>query len=688
MQTISKSPHNVRVIRLVLLVVVSVAGLAIAKGWFANAQTIPADAQNACPVSATDFAKWFETGAVSLNGVVKPANSVTFPGVPNCDFHEWSEQMFLWLTSPTPPTYGGGGGRIFTSPVFFDVSPPDGSGDRTYIPHTSGGLLKNLNVRVAQRGPNKLPVIKDKEGRLFEVEQPKIAPSGKQLMLNRSNKSIEIESVRVGADRKPVFLDKANKVIPTPKANIRATLNRAFVAQKFLVNNIAVFVDAFGNIIDTEEGQADGGEGSQALLAQNGSLVYYTTTVNDVYAYFQTGTVNGGITPKPTRFPTTQTDLDKITAFAATKGKTFPDPEALAIEVKSSWIEAAGLPNLSSYITMQGTIPTYDKSNPNHWVPIPNGHKTVQLALVGMHVVGSTKSHPEMIWATFEHFGNTPNAAYMYNSTAGPNPKTVPQDSSGTWLFSANPSATPANIPHLKANGADLTSISPFTISASDTLRVDAWGDPAGAASATKNTEVISINNSVLGKLVNGDVRKNYMFTGSTWTIPGQAPPSGQVGTNHMANTTMETYQQGGNCFSCHVTNTTAVSHVFLALKPLFTGGGPPPASVYTTKIQPIFDAKCIACHAGASAPQGMELTAGVSFNMIVNVNSHELPSMKRIKPNDVAHSYLVHKVEGTQGAVGGSGVQMPKGCSGATCLSAAQINDIKAWINAGAPAP
>jgi len=59
---------------------------------------------------------------------------------------------------------------------------------------------------------------------------------------------------------------------------------------------------------------------------------------------------------------------------------------------------------------------------------------------------------------------------------------------------------------------------------------------------------------------------------------------------------------------------------------------------------------------------------------------------MKRIKPNDVANSYLVHKVEGTQGAVGGSGGQMPLGCSGSSCLSAAQINDIKAWINLGPP--
>src|SRR5208283_1780325 len=114
--------------------------------------------------------------------------------------------------------------------------------------------------------------------------------------------------------------------------------------------------------------------------------------VNDVYAYFATGTKDGGITPMPTRFPTTQADLDKITFFAAhapsPHQKTFPDPNALAIEVKSAWIEVTGLANPDQYITTQAIIPTYDKTDPMLWKP--NGQKTATLALVGMHVVGST----------------------------------------------------------------------------------------------------------------------------------------------------------------------------------------------------------------------------------------------------------------------------------------------------------
>ncbi len=100
--------------------------------------------------------------------------------------------------------------------------------------------------------------------------------------------------------------------------------------------------------------------------------------------------------------------------------------------MKSSWVVAAGLPNLNSYITMTASIPIYNQSSPNTWTT--TGQQTVQLAMVGMHVVGSTAGHPEMVWATFEHVGNTPLATYTYTSTTGT--PTVSQNTSGTWLFS------------------------------------------------------------------------------------------------------------------------------------------------------------------------------------------------------------------------------------------------------------
>jgi len=77
----------------------------------------------------------------------------------------------------------------------------------------------------------------------------------------------------------------------------------------------------------------------------------------------------------------------------------------------------ASLPDPDNYITMTATIPTYDKSDPNKWTP--NGQQSAKLAMVGMHVVGSANGHPELIWATFEHVGNAPNAAYSYINSSG-----------------------------------------------------------------------------------------------------------------------------------------------------------------------------------------------------------------------------------------------------------------------------
>lgn len=579
----------------------------------ASGQTLPTDAQSTCQVPVPMFNGWFKEGMASLNGTVNPANSVTFSNpANNCAFYQWSEQMFLWITSPAPENYGGTvGDRVFESPVFFDVSVPDANLQRTFIKHEPGKPRK-LKVRAAKVGPNRLPVIMDKRGRMFEIERPQVAPSGKLLILNQQNKPVEVDRVTLEKGN-PIFRDKNDKVIAKPKAIVRPELSKAAVVQKFMVERKALYLDREGNVIDTEEGQAD----FSVLLAQNGSLVYYVTMVNDVYAYFLTGIKSGGITPMPLRFPTTKEDLDKIVTFAASYGVRFPDPNALAIEVKTSWVEAALLPNPGNYITMDAIIPTYDKTNPLHWTPEASGEKKVQLALVGMHVVGSTNGHPEMIWATFEHFGNAPNATYQYNSTDGKT-KTVSQDTSGTWLFAASNSAGPFNLAHMDfLDDPNIEAVAspdnpkkappPFTISASDTMRMKPFGAASDVApngldanSAASNTEVIAINNSVLRQLPKEDVRANYYMIGATWTIGGASPtgpfnrptpgPSGsatptpvpgsgnEVGTSQLANTTMETYQQGPgttwgkgvNCFACHgPRNTTDISHVFIPLQPL-----------------------------------------------------------------------------------------------------------------------
>lgn len=479
-----------------LLAVVALASVA----QYANAQTpIPADAKSTCTVTPSNFNSWFRANRVTPNGFVNPANSVAFsstvvnppaPNTINCNFYQWSQQMFLWLNSPAPASYGGRGERVFDSPVFYTVE-ADGNNFK-FVPNTPG-MMKTLKVRT-------------------------------------------------------------------------------------------------GKPVTTSVGQADGsGNGGAALMSQDGKLVYYAMQVNDVYAYFRTQNQPPAQT---LQFPTTQAALDSIVSYASSQGKTIPDANALAIEVKSAWIEAKGLDH-KKYVTMSAIIPTYDRSKPT-WTQ--NGSKKALLALVGMHVVGSVQGHPEMIWATYEHKDNTPNAQYAYINKQG---KTIYVPS--VWgkdvhdgkmprkmTFASSNFKGTYNIEHMRSagtSGLDLKPVAGNAVSPSDTLRLFPWGattDSPNAivpTAAASNTEVISINNNIHRMLDRRDIRKNYAFIGATWTNGGVAPsamgalPSNQVGTSSLANTTMETYvtvqNQLNNCFACHQTNTVNVSHIFNSLQPL-----------------------------------------------------------------------------------------------------------------------
>jgi hypothetical protein len=309
--------------------------------------------------------------------------------------------------------------------------------------------------------------------------------------------------------------------------------------------------------------------------------------VNDVYAYYLTGLKNGDITQVPANFPTTPFDLGQITAFARAHGALrLRDSIALAVELKASWVEASTLSDPQNYIRINGIIPTYDKTDPHNW--IRTGTTTASMALVGIHVVGSIANHPEMIWATFEHFENSPPAAYSYvnSSDAFVN---VAQNTTGNYLFCASGATDNFNQMHMSLAPPNIVSNgSTITISPSNTIRWKAWGnasdhypnqeDPSPNV-AYANTKIISINNSVHSLLAGGDIRANYNFMGATWTFDGSPGNSANgAGTSRLCNTTMETYQQGSNtlfmtggtCFSCHSNVGTASSHIFSSTQPLF----------------------------------------------------------------------------------------------------------------------
>jgi hypothetical protein len=556
----------------------AVTALALGVSYALTMQPLPPDAGSTCATSLTaaEFNSWFDAGVVTLDGLVKPADSVLFPNTPNCSFYKWSEQMFLWLTSPATPEYGGGG-LVMNTPVFYDVSLPDDSGRRHFLPHKPG-TIRAFNLRTPQKGALGLPVVIEHGTlRILEVLPPVLSRRGKQLVGDRNGNQVEVGSARFTTNAANggalVLLDVSGMEIQGPRALLSPEIEKKLagmgnfdtseLVQKISVGDKAVFLDLVGNVAPTEQGQADGG----VLMSQNGSLVYYALTVNNVFALYRT--MQGASVPAGTQFPLTQPDLNAILAFAAANGQPpVIDSEALAIEIKSSWVEAASLgPDAKSFIQMPAIVPTYDKTDPKDWVP--NGTQVMMLAMVGMHIVGSTAGHPEMLWSTFEHLSNDPAATYNYARTPS-GTGTVPQNTVGSWVFTANGAAAPFNEKHMQMGPAShILAIPPFKISPSNVLRTMPWGLPGG--NAVGNAEVISINNTVRALLHPADIRRNYFHEGTTWTIGG-APPNGfnQVGTNKLENTTLETFFQNNNCFSCHATNTTTVSHIFNDTDPLF----------------------------------------------------------------------------------------------------------------------
>jgi hypothetical protein len=553
---------------------------------------LPTDALDSCTVTQAMFNSWFVSGTAAPNGVVKPANSVTFPHANNCSFYQWSHNMFLWLTSPD--SMYGHGKIVLESPLFYDVMPTDSSGKRKLQQHSPNVTLRMSN-HLTKDGPDRLPVIIDTKGKMHEIEPAQAAPTLKAMVTSSAGNQVQVDHVTADNKGAFTFFDKAGKVIDHPKPVIRIKSPKLGIVQQFTAaNGKSVFLDAQGNQVQTESGQATG----DALMSRNGAMVYYLTMVNDVYAWFFTG-VNAGKL-NGSQFPTTQGALDSIKAYAKANNATLPDSTALAMELKTSWVEASTLSNPDDYITVTAVIPTFNTSDSVKW--IPNGEKTTKMALVGMHIVGSLANHPEMCWSTFEQQSNTPNALYQYVDM-NHKVKTVPRDTGNTWLFNSKAADTAVNISHmtvknpspLKGTSDTIRAQNGFKISASNTLAALPWGSAKDSvtnqedkSSAASNSEIISINYTIQ-KMLGNDIRAKYLQVGATWTMNGAAPNGGvygvdgtapgvSIGTSVLANTTMETYFQEPiySCFTCHNSHSSpstlapsALSHIYGVLEPL-----------------------------------------------------------------------------------------------------------------------
>lgn len=111
----------------------------------------------------------------------------------------------------------------------------------------------------------------------------------------------------------------------------------------------------------------------------------------------------------------------------------------------------------------------------------------------------------------------------------------------------------------------------------------------------------------------------------------------------------------------------------------------PPPEVVsFSSQVQPLLTEHCVSCHSdGGGIPAGLSLASSVAYENLVGVSSIQSAGLMRVKSGDPEGSYLLHKVEGTQAAVGGSGQRMPP--PPAATLTNDDVALFRQWISQGA---
>ncbi len=86
-------------------------------------------------------------------------------------------------------------------------------------------------------------------------------------------------------------------------------------------------------------------------------------------------------------------------------------------------------------------------------------------------------------------------------------------------------------------------------------------------------------------------------------------------------------------------------------------------------------------CHEGSGPAGGLDLTAALAYQNLVNVVSTSFPDWIRVVPGDPDHSYILVKLGGIPGPLGDGGL-MPLNNP---LLCQPEIDAVRRWIAAGA---
>jgi hypothetical protein len=302
--------------------------------------------------------------------------------------------------------------------------------------------------------------------------------------------------------------------------------------------------------------------GSQGVVVdRNNRSLYYGQHINADYVTF----INSTLGLK---------NSDQIKNVDPNRG--FPEG---CLELKSSWralTEDEKKPDKlkalsGSFFITEALVPTLTEDTDSAGNKTIHAHAELPrpetVALVGLHVVGTTPGHAEFVWASFEHVENSPTPS---KATLGPDD---PINNNKGFTFyrqgktkkecNVNPvpddTTTPA-VP-LAMLDASKQTLGPIV----DIYREFNSGDDGVAP----DQDVCNLNRSVRNKLAtisDLSVWSNYQLIGAVWLKepatdfqPGKhfPPTANFAGEKKLSNSTMETFTQhkNYNCFACHDTS-------------------------------------------------------------------------------------------------------------------------------------
>jgi len=316
--------------------------------------------------------------------------------------------------------------------------------------------------------------------------------------------------------------------------------------------------------------EADG----NMLVAPNGYPVYASVHMNG--SYFDTVRRNRVVTGDYQRNP----DSDYFSVGAAVFKATWLRLAPGQAPPDGAFVTKAQVPVLTTFLTADNTL----------YVAPDGTTVTVDVALLGLHVVGQTVNHPEFLWATFEHKDNSPR---FKDGTF--DPTSSASDPRSYTLYRGGTPYNQTNQPSTQTTASSTSTASPLSASGTTVTTTTTVAATPTFTFDPRTQKFSPVSNAVLANRTGGETFSpngpadidavntaahtimsqqppaqrrfaNYDLIGTVWMQPGTfgltSNQSNAVGSVNLANVTAETFVQNftgtttpstvGNCFSCH----------------------------------------------------------------------------------------------------------------------------------------